>query len=28
VWLTLLHGVGVSPKSFGDSTGLLEPLLA
>jgi hypothetical protein len=28
VWLTLLHGVGVRPKSFGDSTGLLEPLLA
>lgn len=28
VWLTLLHGVGVRAKSFGDSTGLIEPLLA
>jgi hypothetical protein len=28
VWLTLLNGVGVQAKSFGDSTGVVEQLLA
>jgi hypothetical protein len=28
VWLTLLQGVGVQAKSFGDSTGVVEQLLA
>jgi len=28
VWLTLLNGAGVSVKSFGDSTGAIEQLLA
>jgi hypothetical protein len=28
VWLSLLHGVGVRPPSFGDSTGILDSLMA
>ncbi len=28
VWLTLLYGAGVRTPTFGDSTGLIEPLLA
>ncbi|MEK0445327.1 MAG: hypothetical protein RLZZ399_648 [Verrucomicrobiota bacterium] len=28
VWLSLLHGVGVRPPSFGDSTGILDALMA
>jgi hypothetical protein len=28
VWLTLLHGLGISAPSFGDSTGVIQALRA
>ena len=27
VWLTMLRGIGVDVEKFGDSTGIVEPLM-